>query len=113
MKVSFQLTMPNNSAWNGKWTGADKLYYHVKTITSKAGKDRIMELLERKDWRSWYYNFGDGWGAAVKMEIVEANEARRRAKQSSGFCGYEWMIDSILKHGKIIVDTPVEREMIS
>lgn len=39
------------------------------------------------------------WGANVRMEIIDAGERRRRQKVSAGFCGYNWMIDSIIKHG--------------
>jgi hypothetical protein len=110
MKVSFQLTMPNVGSWNGKWTGAAKKYYLVKSaFKGRSGygtvdANKAMELLGENQSRSFYYNFGDGWGANVKMEIVDAAEARKRTKESAGFCGYEWMIDSIMKHGKITAD---------
>lgn len=101
MKVSFRLTMPNVASWNGKWTGADKKYYRIKSFTSKKDKERIEQLLKGRDWASWYYRWEDGWGASVIMQVIDAAEARKRLKQSAGFCGYEWMIDSILKHDAI------------
>lgn len=110
MKVSFKLTMPSVGSWNGKWTGAANKYYVIRDFF-KTSRDRsgatvntITDLLDGKESRSFYYNFGDGWGANVKMEIVDAREARKRIKESSGFCGYEWMINSILKLGKIDAD---------
>jgi hypothetical protein len=97
--ISFQLTMPNVGSWNGKWTGAEKQYYAIQRFSKK--NNRPFALLENNKSKSWYYNFGDGWGANVKMEIVDRVEAKRREKISSGFCGYEWMIESILKFNKI------------
>jgi len=46
----------------------------------------------------------DGWGANVAVELIGSVEKKIREKKSAGFCGYEWMIDSILKHGKITTD---------
>lgn len=97
MIICFELTMPNVGSWNGKWTGADKKYYLFKTVSKDAGKT----LLENKDRNSWYHNFGDGWGALVSAEQVTSQEKRKLSKISSGFCGYDWMVDSILEHGEI------------
>lgn len=47
------------------------------------------------------YTFGDGWVAAVTVREVDAQTKRRLLKESEGFCGYDWMVDSILSHGKI------------
>lgn len=109
MKVSFQLTMPNNNSWNGKWTGADKLYYFTHSIRKQEDKVKVLMMLAGKDCQNYYYNFGDGWGANVKMEIVDERECRRRTRISAGFCGYTWMVWSILNHGKILADEPISR----
>ncbi len=92
--IAFVLTMPNVGSWNGKWTGEDNLYCKVKKLGKKKEED-----LHAK---SFYYNFGDGWGAninAVKVDLKTANKMRRASK---GFYGYEWMIDSILTNGRVI-----------
>jgi len=100
--VSFELTMPNVGSWNGKWTGEGQKYYIVKSVTDKYFKTNIEKLLDGdKLYNSWYYNFGDGWGASVRMELIDATIARHRRKISKGFCGYDWMVDSIIKRGKI------------
>jgi len=97
MIVCFELTMPNVGSWNGKWSGADKKYYHFRTMTKRDGE----EFFDGEDNMSWYHNFGDGWGAQVTATQVTSQEKRKLNKISAGFAGYDWMIDSILIHGEI------------
>jgi len=99
MIIAFVLTMPNVGSWNGKWTGEGNLY--ARTVNfgrSKSGKEKAQEILDKK---SFYYNFGDGWGANISVKAVNAKEATQIRKKSRGFYGYEWMIDSIKNHLKI------------
>lgn len=110
--VSFELTMPNVGSWNGKWTGADKKYFFIEKISDRdlSSKEHFKKLLEYgRD--SWYYNFGDGWGANVKVEIIDGTEYRKRKKISSGFAGYEWMIDSIKRYGEILNSAEEKRRL--
>ena len=95
----FIITMPNVGSWNGKWTGANNLYCCFR----KLGKKWTEKLLEGQESKSWYYNFGDGWGANVELKLVSGTESRKMKKISKGkgFMGYEWMIDSILNCGEI------------
>lgn len=95
MLLSFELTMPNNNSWNGKWSGEGSLYAVVKNIRSKKVVQKLL------DGGSWYYNFGDGWGANVSVTEVNAQTAKKIRKASKGFCGYNWMIDSIMYHDEI------------
>lgn len=95
MLIAFQLSMPNNNAWNGKWTGEGRCYARVRSYTKHQ---------PWMDKSSYYYNFGDGWGASVAVKKVDAATARKLRKDTVGFCGYDWMIDSIVRHGKIKVD---------
>jgi hypothetical protein len=92
--VSFELTMPNVGSWNGKWTGEGEKYYIIQKCSSE-----FIENLKNK--HNWYYNFGDGWGANVRAEIIESKEAAVRRKMSAGFSGYDWMVDSIIVCGEI------------
>ncbi len=115
--LSFQLTMPNVGSWNGKWTGADRKYYVVKTLNNGTA-DKIMEgaksypLYEgtfvRKQVgetplrKTYHYDFGDGWTAGVTVEFIDSKEGSKRRKQSCGFAGYDWMIDSIIRFDEIL-----------
>ena len=92
--LSFLLTMPNNSSWNGKWSGDDDLHYAFR----KSPKQKEVEL----NGKNFYYDFGDGWGANIKVECINAKEKSKRAKKSVGFASYSWMIDEILQHGRIL-----------
>ena len=96
LRFAFLLSMPNNNAWNGKWTGEGKCYARVKSFSSRELKEKLTKLVGNH-----YYNFGDGWGANVQVKIVTSEEKRKLLKQTIGFCGYDWMIDSLLSHGRI------------
>lgn len=92
-RVLFRLSMPNRGSWNGKWSGADRNYILVRKLSKK-----ILDRLNIVGRASWYYDFGDGWAANVSAYIMQAGE---RAPISAGFCGYDWMVDSIIDHGEI------------
>ena len=100
MIVRFELTMPNVGSWNGQYSGASNKYYKIRKF-SATDSALIYSLLDGKESRGFYYNFGDGWGANVTVDLVSAIEAKRSMRISAGFSTYEWMIDSILKYGKI------------
>ncbi len=99
MILSFTLSMPNINSLNGKWTGENILY--VKTVNFGRSK-KATELAEKiLDTGYFRYSFGDGWAAGVTVKEVTAREATKLRKKSAGFCGYDWMIDSIRSHGVI------------
>jgi hypothetical protein len=98
MILSFEITMPNVGSWNGKWSGSQNAHFSFETVTKKEGE----RLMQGKKERNFYYNFGDGWGANVKMRPVTAAEKKIIEKSNKGFMGYDWMIDSIIKNDKII-----------
>ena len=124
--LSFRLTMPNIGSWNGKWSGSEKKYFIVKTFDNKTA-NKIMEGAESHPLyegilirtqvgmtppiKNYYYNFGDGWGANIRVEQVDAKEGRKRKKLSSGFCGYEWMIDSIIRFDAILNDNQIKERL--
>lgn len=97
--ICFELSMPNRGSWNGIWSGEDRLY--ARCI--RFGRSRAMDGQAAKLFGigSWYYSFGDGWGASVSVREVTAAEAKKIERKSAGFCGYEWMIQSIISYGEI------------
>lgn len=95
LTVIFDLSMPNNNSWNGKWSGESNRHCITKRLPDKKA--------EELDGESFYYNFGDGWGASVSCKISsDAAETRKAKKESNGFCGYDWMVSEILSHGEIL-----------
>ena len=86
MNLRFEITMPNNNAWNGIDTGNKGRHFAFRNV-DKATADKL-------DGESFYYNFGDGWGANVSV-------TKNRKCPTCGFRGYEWMIEEILKYGEI------------
>ena len=89
MRLIAILSMPGNNSWNGKWTGESENY---SINVGNFGKTRAEELIGR-----YSYAFGDGWVASV-----EIRKAKPREKVSGKFCGYNWMVDSIIRDGKIL-----------
>ena len=87
--IVFELTFPNRGSWNGKWSGEK-----VKR-DSQVPKDRI--------GNSYYYDFGDGWGASITVKKMNGNDSeyRQLKKKNAGFCGYDWMVNSIIAIDKI------------
>lgn len=90
--IAFILTMPNIGSWNGRWSGENDLHAIVKTERS-VPKDII--------GKSFYYRWDDGWTACISVEKVDCREGNKLRNKSRGFCGYNWMVDSIIKKGFI------------
>lgn len=101
MNIQFTLSMPSVGSWNGRWSGRDNLYAIVRPFTGRLGGHLAKAILAKG---SFYYNFGDGWGASISAKAISGNEVRRVRKASKGFCGYEWMADSIIRDGAIYTD---------
>jgi len=91
--LSFTLTMPSVGSWDGKWTGEEKLY--VRVIDFGKSKKAHAEAKKILDVGYFHYDFGDGWSAGITVKEVSGNEIRGLRAKSAGFCGYEWMIESI------------------
>ena len=95
-RIEFRLSMPNRASWNGKWSGEDRNY----TLDRDLDDERAVQL----SGQSWSYGWPDGWCAEISARIVPAGEER---KPSHGFDGYDWMVASILRYGKIYADHEV------
>ena len=99
MLLCFTLSMPNVGSWNGRWSGEGILYAKIIDFgRGKKGTERAEKILEKG---YFHYSFSDGWSAGVTVKKVFGQEVRRIRRQSKGFCGYEWMIESIRRHGDI------------
>ncbi len=90
MTLVFVLSMPGCASWNGRWSGEGKLYSIVRRFRGKSPEPG-----------HYSYAWPDGWRASVEVRQVDFSEARRLRRNSKGFCGYDWMVDSIVKHGRI------------
>jgi len=93
--IVFTLTMPNRGSWNGHWTGENELHAIVRTERN-VPKDII--------GKSFEYNWDDGWTAKIEVEKVDCKTANKIRKNSKGFCGYDWMVKSLIKKGYIEVE---------
>lgn len=97
--ICFELSMPNRGSWNGAWTGEGRLFARIRKFgRSKDLKQKAEQILRE---RNYCHGWSDGWGASVSVRQVSAAEARKIERRSAGFCGYDWMIESIISHGKI------------
>lgn len=91
--VAFSLHMPGRGSWNGRWSGEGR--EHLMFM-------RLPDCLAKAyNGKSWDYRWDDGWCAVVGARIVDAAEGKKLRKLNAGFCGYEWMVESILAYGRI------------
>lgn len=90
--IVFELSMPNKGSWNGKWSQEGELF--VRTC-------RECDVPKEYWGKAFFYSWDDGWTACVTLTRMPAAEARKQERRSKGFCGYDWMIKSIIKYGDI------------
>jgi hypothetical protein len=95
--IIFELTMPNRGSWNGKWSQENDRHIIIKN-ERYFPKDIINNILEKRDF---YYHWDDGWTACVSVSKINYKEANKLKKISGSFCGYDWMVSSILNYGEI------------
>ena len=99
MILCFKLSMPNNNSWNGKWTGEGRFYAKVVSFQGNKRIEKAKKILEKGYFS---YSFGDGWRAGIDVTQVEAKDSASTRRKSMGFCGYDWMVDSIISDLDII-----------
>lgn len=90
--------MPGNNSWNGKWSGDGKCFVIVKSFRKMPAELKIGYHT---------YDFGDGWSAAISVREVDKGTAAMLRKKSQGFCGYDWMVSSLISYGKIMRDDQI------
>jgi hypothetical protein len=100
--------MPGSPSWNGRWSGEGRCYAILKKFTSLKAKKKAAELIAA---RSFAYRWDDGWYASISVKEVAKTEARQIRKASQGFCGYDWMVESILERGTILADHEIKKEV--
>jgi len=99
--ITFELTMPNRGSWNGHWTGETKRYIRCRRECD------VPKEVWNKDFT---YSWSDGWTACVSVRKVDARSANKLMKISEGFCGYDWMISSIIRNGYIVSPSEEKQE---
>ena len=92
--VAFDLMMPGCGSWDGRWSAAAGEHVLVRRI-ARATADALAG-------ESYGYCWSDGWRASISCRVVDVREARRLRLRSAGFCGYDWMVESIIAHGAIL-----------
>ena len=99
MLISFELSMPGRNSWNGRWGGEEKLHAAVVNFgKTNKGTEKAQKIIKAGYFR---YSFGDGWSAGVSAREVDSKQAAKIRRKSSGFCGYDWMVESIKDHLEI------------
>lgn len=93
MILLFELTMPNRGSWNGHWSGEHDGHYIIKASTRKVDIERYKVL----DGKDFYHRWDDGWTACISCRVIDSKEAAKLRKHNAGFCGYDWMVSSILR----------------
>lgn len=97
--IVFELTMPNRGSWNGKWSGENDKHIITKSEYDFKDKASLQRILETENF---WYRWDDGWTACITVLKMSSSEANKLKRKSCGFCGYDWMVTSIVKHEKII-----------
>ena len=109
MILAFRLNMPGVNSWNGRWSGEGRDHVKVVTFRGKAGNAKGQQILSHG---SYHYDFGDGWRARIDVEKIDSARAARIRRGQPTFCGYCWMVDSILQFGKIL-STHQQKEQVA
>lgn len=85
-RIIFKLLLPG--------TGGTGDFFRVVRVSDKTAKDL--------SGKSWCHKFDDGTRMFISAEIAPY---MKRLPKSDRLCGYEWAVDSILKHGVIVYET--------
>jgi hypothetical protein len=94
--ILFTLKMPNRGSWNGQWSGQDNIYAVVKSLTKS--------IEAKLDGEQFTHAWKDGWVASIDCKKIDSKEAAKIRRKSQGFCGYDWMIDNIIRLGSAYND---------
>lgn len=81
VRVQFRLSMDR------RWSGSDRNYSIVRTM-QRADAEALAP--------AYFHRWDDGWAARITVSIVAPGA---RLAKSDGFCGYDWMVDNIVRYG--------------
>jgi hypothetical protein len=96
MILAFELTMPRRNSWNGRWSGEERRYIITKTFRTGKEQAKALDIVINSPY---FYSWSDGWGARIDVAVVDSAKAAKLRK-SAGFCGYNWMVDTIIQYGR-------------
>lgn len=96
MVLCFQLSMQECGSWNGRWSRKDDVF-----VITKTRRDVSEAIMRELDGKKFSYRWPDGWTACVSCRVVDSKEAASLRRKSHGFCGYDWMVRSILAERRI------------
>ena len=95
--------MPNSGSWNGRWSGEKDRHCIIRDYSEKDFENYKKNLIG-----TWFYRWDDGWTACINGDEITRETATKLKRLKTSFCGYDWMVGSIVKYGKIM--TPNEAE---
>ena len=103
--VVFELSMPNRGSWNNRWSGETKRYIRCRREWGFS-KETLKNIINK----DYTYSWSDGWTACVSVRKIDGRDAKKLMKLSDGFCGYDWMISSIIRNGYIMSPSEEKRD---
>ena len=106
MILAFQLDKPGCDFWDGKWSGVGKKCLLTRAFRSNVGIEQAKEILAKG---YYHYRFPDGSSVGVIVCEVSIAQAGNLRKSSHGFCGYDWMVDTICKYGEPLDSETVKK----
>ena len=93
--VAFQLMFLRQL--DGSWVPADDKF--LATTRQFMSQGTACKFVEHGEY---VFDMEDGRRAVITAQRINEAQRNRLVRESDGFCGCEWMVDSIVKHGKII-----------
>ena len=59
MILCFELSMPSNNSWNGRWSGEERNYCKVINFGRTKNSEHKAKAILNQGY--FVYSFGDGW----------------------------------------------------
>lgn len=88
--------------WNTRYySGGNDRNFSILRVWN-ATETKKLGLVDK--CKGYHYNFGDGWALNVELRKCSNSELKQYKKECNPYHSYQWMVDSILKFGKIDKD---------